>query len=178
MSNFFFKGGRADHKARAFATDCHRDERVVFSGISDSLIGRPSDVAAFDDVLPLNTKGLGALGMVERFVDATGLKLRGYENRSHQVEPDLLLSVSFAADPRYASLRLDLCSGGIGKIVCRLLQDAPVCDYAGRRPTRRLRCSVQPVFRMRRERLVSVRHGLSPRRMRSAQDGPDLKWLL
>lgn len=156
MSNYFFKGGRADHKARAFAyirdrmplrvTDCHRGEgsgfnwptppsRLVFSGVSDSLIERPLDVAAFDDVLPLNTKGLSALGMVERFVDATGLKLMGYENRSNQVEPDLLISVSvfgwpfidryellqgmlvrsFAADPRYASLRLDLCSGRTGK---------------------------------------------------------------
>ena len=155
MSNYFFKGGRADHKARAFAyirdrmplcvADCHRDEeagftwptppsRLVFSGSGgfDSLIERPLDVTAFDDVLPLNTKGLSALGMVERFVDATGLKLMGYENRSNQVEPDSLVSVSvvgwpfieryellqgmlvrsFAADPRYASLRLDLCSVG------------------------------------------------------------------
>lgn len=75
------------------------------------------------------------MGMVERFVDATGLELMGYENRSNQVEPDLLVSVSvfgcplidryellqgmlvrsFAADPRYASLRLDLCSDGTGK---------------------------------------------------------------
>lgn len=156
MSNYFFKGGRADHKARAFAyirdrmplrvTDCHRVEgagfnwptppsRLVFSCGSDSLLERPLDVAAFDDVLPLNTKGLSALGMVERFVDATGLKLMGYENRFNQVEPDLLVSVSvsswpfidryeflqgmlvrsFAADPRYASLRLDLCSGRTGK---------------------------------------------------------------
>ena len=156
MSNYFFKGGRADHKARAFAyirdrmplrvTDCHRGEgagfnwptpasRLVFSGVSDSLIERPLDVVAFDDVRPLNTKGLSALGMVERFVDATGLKLMGYENRSNQVEPDLLISVSvfgwpfidryellqgmlvrsFATDPRYASLRLDLCSDGTRK---------------------------------------------------------------
>ncbi len=157
MSNYFFKGGRADHKARAFAyirdrmplrvADCHRagagfnwptpPSHLVFSGSDgfDSLIERSLDVVAFDDVLPLNTKGLSALGMVERFVVATGLKLMGYENRSNQVEPDLLISVSvfgwpsidryellqgmlvrsFAADPRYASLRLDLCSGGTGK---------------------------------------------------------------
>lgn len=158
MSNYFFKGGRADHKTRAFAyirdrmslrvEDCHQYEgvgfdwpkppsRLVFPGSDgfDSLIERPLDVAAFDDVLPLNTKGLSALGMVERFVDATGLKLMGYENRFNQVEPDLLVSVSvfswpfidrskllqgmlvrsFAADPRYASLRLDLCSSENGK---------------------------------------------------------------
>lgn len=53
MSNYFFKGGRADHRARAFAyirdrmplrvTDCHR-------GVSDSLIEHQLDVVAFDDV--------------------------------------------------------------------------------------------------------------------------------
>ena len=158
MLNYFFKGGRADHKARAFAyirdrmplhvADCPRDEVagfnwpkppscLVFLGSNGfgRLIERSLDVVAFDDVLPLNTKGLSALGMVERFVDATGLTLMGYENRSNQVEPDLLVSVSvfgwpsidryellqdmlvrsFAADPRYASLRLDLCSDGNGK---------------------------------------------------------------
>lgn len=158
MSNYFFKGGRADHKARAFAyirdrmplrvADCHRCEGagldgptppscLVFLGSDgfDSLIERSLDVVAFDDVLPLNTKRLSALAMVERFVDATGLELIGYENRSNQVEPDLLVSVSvfglpsidryeflqgmlvrsFAADPRYASLRLDMCSDRTGR---------------------------------------------------------------
>lgn len=159
MSQYFFKGGRSDHKVRAFdyirdrltpsVADCCRYEEVGFNGTTspsclvlpgsggyDSLVVHPSDVVAFDGVRPLNTKGLSALGMVERFVDATGSKLRGYENRSNQVEPDLLVSVSvfswpsasqygllqgmlvrsFAADPRYASLRLDLCSGVDGRI--------------------------------------------------------------
>lgn len=138
MLNYFFKGGKVDHKARAFAYIRDRMPLHVgdlYRGGFDDLIERPSDVAAFDDVLPLNTTGLSALGMVERFVDATGLKLLGYGNRSNQVEPDLLVSVSvfgwpligrcrllqgmlvssFAADPRYASLRLDLCSDGNGK---------------------------------------------------------------
>ena len=155
MSNYFFKGGKADHKARAFAyirdrmplriAGYPRDEgtgfdwpkhpsRLVFSP-SDGLIEHTLDAAAFNDALPLNTKGLSALGMVDCFVDATGLNLVGYENRSNQVEPDLLVSVSvfdwpdacrhellqamlvysFAADPRYASLRLDLCSGRTGR---------------------------------------------------------------
>ena len=64
MSNYFFNGGRAGFN---WPTP---PSRLVFSGGSDSLIERPLDVAAFDDVLPLNTKGLSALGMVERFVDA------------------------------------------------------------------------------------------------------------
>ena len=107
--------------------------------------------------------------------EGPGLKLMGYENRSNQVEPDLLISVSvfgypsidrygllqgmlvrsFAADPRYASLRLDLCSGGNGKSF-RPQSSAAYCKMhlCVTLPTR---CSVQPVSRMRRERLVSVR---------------------
>lgn len=52
---------------------------------------------------------------------------------------------------RYASLCMGLCSGRTGKSFRRLLQDAPVCDSAGGRPTRRL--------------------------VRCAQDGPDPEWL-
>lgn len=141
MSGYFFKGGRADHKARAFAyirdrmplrvTDCHRGEWAGFNWPTP-----PSRLVSSSQAVP--TVLLSALGVVERFVDATGLKLVGYENRSNQVEPGLLVSVSvvggvfmdrcellqgmlvrsFAADPRYASLRLDLCSGGAGRSFC------------------------------------------------------------
>lgn len=234
MSNYFFKGGRADHKARAFAyirdrmplrvADCHRGEGagynwppppscLIFSGSdgSDSLIERSLDVVAFDDVLPLNTKGLSALGMVERFVDATGLKLVGYENRSNQVEPDLLVSVSvfgwpfidryellqgmlvrsFAADPRYASLRLDLCSDGTGKSfrpqssaayckmhLCATLLGGGQRDVYDVRFNPSLECdgnasslcvSVSPDAFCAGQIVADL--------VRCAQDGPDPKWL-
>lgn len=234
MSNYFFKGGRADHKARAFAYirdrmplrlgDNPRREgagidwptppsRLVFpgSGGFDSLIERPLDVAAFDDVLPLNTKGLSALGMVERFVDATGLKLMGYENRSNQVEPDLLVSVSvfgwpsidryellqgmlvhsFAADPRYASLRLDLCSDRNRKSF-RPQSSAAYCKMhlcavllgGGRHDVYDVRFSPS----LERDRNASsLCVSVSPDAfcvgrivadlVRCAQDGPDPKWL-
>lgn len=233
MSTYFFKGGRADHKARAFAyirdrmplhvKDCHLSEWAgpdwpappprlfFFSDVSDSLIERPLDEACFDDGLPLNTKGLSALGMVERLVDTTGLKLMGYENRSNQVEPDLLVSVSvfgrpfmdryvllqdmlvrsFAADPRYASLRMDLCSDKTGKsfrprssaayckmhLCVTLLEDGRHDVY-----------DVQFIPSLKGdENASSLRVYVSPDAfcvgrivadlVRCAQDGPDPKWL-
>lgn len=116
--------------------ECPFESRTVTGANGPASTGRRLRLVSSSQAVP--TVLLSALGMVERFVDATGLKLVGYENRSNQVEPDLLVSVSvvggvfmdrcellqgmlvrsFAADPRYASLRLDLCSGGAGKSFC------------------------------------------------------------
>lgn len=233
MSNYFFKGGRADHMARAFAyirdrmplriadyrqgADHAADygwpkspSRLVFSS-SDGLIERPLEAVAFDDALPLNTKGLSALGMVECFADATGLNLVGYENRSNQVEPGLLVSVSvfgwpsmdrygflqgmlvrsFAADPRYASLHLDLCSCRNGKSfrpqssaaycgthLCVTLLDDGRHDVYDVRFNASLECD---------ENVSSLCVSVSPDvfcagrivadLVRCVQDGPDPKWL-
>lgn len=232
MSNYFFKGGMVDHKARAFAyirdrmptrlSDCYRDELAVFSwsklpsrlvfSPSDGLIERTQDAAMFDDALPLNTKGLSALGMVECFVDAVGLNLVGYENRSNQVEPDLLVSVSvfdchftcrheflqgllvhsFAADPRYASLRLDLCSDRKGRSF-RPQSSASYCGMHlcvllltdGRHDVYDVQFNASLAHD---ENASSLCVSVSPDvfcagrivadLVRSVQDGPDPKWLL
>lgn len=141
MTDFYFKGGTSSCKARAYGyirdrlpmrptTISDADNygtAVIRLPNGDGLITK-GPVSSFADSVAIECSKASPCAMVERFVDATGVDLLGYDSRHIQVEPELLVSLfvldvyhlqrcnwladaivhSFALDPVYADLPLDI----------------------------------------------------------------------
>ena len=149
MAFYYIEGGTSDVKARAFA---YIRDRLPTRPVTLTRYERDDDggpvppafirltyehrlmtngpLAAFHDDNPvaIDCKGCTPLGIVERIVDATGVKLLGYDDHAVQVEPKLLVGLSvydiwrmlrcewledaivhaFALEPKYAGLPIDL----------------------------------------------------------------------
>lgn len=144
MADFYFKGGSPSCKARAYGYI--RDRLPVrpvtvsdgdgFPAPGPAVIRLPQGdglitngpVSSFADRVAIDCRKASPREMVERFVDAAGVGLLGYDSRRIQVEPELLVSLfvvdvhsmsrcnwladaivhSFALDPVYADLPLDI----------------------------------------------------------------------
>lgn len=149
MAFYYIKGSRSDAKARAVA---YIRDRLPIRPVKGTLYERGDEecpvkpaliwltnghrlmtngpLSAFydDDPVAVDCKHCAPLEIVERVVDATGIKLLGYDNRAVQVEPKLLVELSvydiqrmlhctwleetivhaFAMEPKYAGLPIDL----------------------------------------------------------------------
>ena len=149
MAFYYIKGGTSDAKARAVA---YIRDRLPVRPVKDTPYKRGDErypvmpavmrltlehrlmtngpLSAFqgDDPVAIDCKHCAPLEIVERVVDATGIKLLGYDNRAVQVEPKLLVELSvydvqrmlhctwleetivhaFALEPKYAGLPIDL----------------------------------------------------------------------
>lgn len=139
MTDFYFKGGTSSCKARAYGYIRDRlpvRPVTVTDGNGPAVIRLPQGdglvtkgpVSSFADRVAIDCRKASPRAMVERFVDATGVGLLGYDSRHIQVEPELLVSLfvidvhrmlrcdwladaivhSFALDPVYADLPIDI----------------------------------------------------------------------
>lgn len=149
MACYYIKGGTSDAKARAvnYIRDrlpirpvTHTPRETIDEGCPvppafiwldyEHRLMTNGPLSEFHDDNPvaIDCTGCAPLEIVERVVDATGIKLLGYDDRAVQVEPKLLVELSvydirrilrcdwleetiihaFALEPKYAGLPIDL----------------------------------------------------------------------